>query len=305
MTVRKLTDYVLITLKGIAMGAADAVPGVSGGTIALVSGIYEELVGTISNINIDLFKLLLKGKIKEFWQNANGNFVLALGIGILVSYVSFMKLAKYLLEHHPILIWSFFLGLIIASIWYMAKQIQKWTPTLVLFLIIGIGIGYFLTTLPTAEANDNLAYFFFCAAIAICAMILPGISGTFILILLGAYSTLSTAVAEFDIKKLLVFVSGAVIGLLSFSKVLKWLLNKYHFQTFAVLTGLIIGSINQVWPWKKVLQTKTFGEKTVVIDDVNVWPSAFEGDNQLILAIILALIGFSLIFILERIASKK
>lgn len=305
MKVRQFKDYVFITLKGMAMGAADAVPGVSGGTIALVSGIYEELVGTISNINLGLFKLLFQGKFKAFWNKANANFVLALGIGVLASYVSFMKLAKYLLEYHPILIWSFFLGLIIASIWYMGKQIPKWTPILILFLVIGIGIGYFLTTLPTAEANGNLTYFFFCAAIAICAMILPGISGTFILILLGAYSTLSTAIADFDVKKILIFVSGAVIGLLSFSKILKWLLNKYHFQTFAVLTGLIIGSINQVWPWKKVLETKTFGDKTVVIDDINVWPSAFEGDNQLILAVILALIGFSLIFILEKVASKK
>lgn len=305
MKARKLVDYVLIGLKGMAMGAADAVPGVSGGTIALVSGIYEELVGTIGNINLALLKLLFQGKLKEFWTKANGNFVLALGAGVLVSYVTFMKLAKYLLENHPILIWSFFLGLIIASIWYMGKQIPKWNLSSVLFLILGIGLGYFLTTLPSSEASDNQLYFFICAAIAICAMILPGISGTFILILLGAYSTLSTAIADLDIKKILIFVSGAVIGLLSFSKVLKWLLNKYKFQTFAVLTGLIIGSINQVWPWKKVLETRTYGDKTVVVKDINVWPSAFEGDNQLLAAVILAIVGFSIIFILERTASKK
>ncbi|TMU57140.1 DUF368 domain-containing protein [Flagellimonas algicola] len=305
MKARKLIDYVLITLKGMAMGAADAVPGVSGGTIALVSGIYEELVQTIGNINLGLIKLLFQGKFKEFWSKANGNFILALGAGVLISYVSFMKLAKYLLEHHPILIWSFFLGLIVASIWYLGKQIPKWNLAMILFLILGIGLGYYLTTLPSAEVNDNQVYFFVCAAIAICAMILPGISGTFILILLGAYTTLSTAIADVDVKKLLVFVSGAVIGLLSFSKVLKWLLSKYKFQTFAVLTGLIVGSINQVWPWKKVLETKTFGDKTVVVDDVNVWPSAFEGNSQLLPAIILAIVGFSLIFILERTASKK
>ncbi|MCR9264733.1 MAG: DUF368 domain-containing protein [Flavobacteriaceae bacterium] len=305
MQVRRLADYIIITLKGMAMGAADAVPGVSGGTIALVSGIYKELVETIGNINYGLLQLLFKGKFRDFWQKANGNFILALGIGILVSYVSFMKLAKYLLEYHPILIWSFFLGLIAASIWYMAKQIPKWSLATIILMGVGIIIGYLLTTLPSAHTSDNLIYFFVCAAIAICAMILPGISGSFILILLGAYSTLSAAVSDFDIKRLLVFVAGAVIGLLSFSKVLKWLLNKYNTQTFAVLTGLIIGSINQIWPWKKVLETKTFGDKTIVVDDINVWPSAFEGDNQLILAIILAIIGFSLIFILERVASKK
>ncbi|MCL6265332.1 DUF368 domain-containing protein [Flagellimonas myxillae] len=305
MKARRLIDYVLITLKGMAMGAADAVPGISGGTIALVSGIYEELVQTIANVDLSLFKKLFQGRFKDFWRDANGNFVLALGAGVLISYVSFMKMAKYLLEYHPILIKSFFLGLIIASIWYIGKQIPKWTVTNIVFLILGVGIGYYLTTLPGAEVNDSSLYFFICAAVAICAMILPGISGTLILILLGAYSTLSTAIAELDFKKLLVFVSGAVIGLLSFSKVLKWLLRKYKFPTFAVLTGLIIGSIIQIWPWKKVLETKTFGDKTVVVDDVNVWPSAFEGDNQLFLAIVLAIVGFSLIFILERTASKK
>lgn len=305
MGARKLIDYAIITLKGMAMGAADAVPGVSGGTIALVSGIYEELVKTIANINLDLIKSLFKGEFRFFWKKANGNFVLALGIGIVLSYVSFMKLAKYLLEDHPILIWSFFLGLIVASIWYMAKQIPKWNSVILLFIGIGIVAGYLLTQLPVATTSGNLPYFFLCAAIAICAMILPGISGSFILILLGAYETLSTAIAEFDVKKIAVFVLGAAIGLLSFSKMLKWLLKKYNSQTFAALTGLIIGSIGQVWPWKKVLETKTFGDKVKVIDDINVLPSAFEGDPQLLLAIGLAIAGFSLIFILEKLASKK
>ena len=302
---RKLIDYAIVTLKGMAMGAADAVPGVSGGTIALVSGIYEELVKTIANVNVDLVRLLPQGKFKLFWEKANGNFALALGIGIILSYVSFMKLAKYLLEYHPILIWSFFLGLIIASIWYMAKQIPKWSIAMILFLLMGILCGYLLTQLPVSATNDNLPYFFLCAAIAICAMILPGISGSFILILLGAYGTLSTAIAEFDIKKLVVFVFGALIGLLSFSKLLKWLLKKYNSQTFAVLTGLIIGSIGQVWPWKKVLETKVFDDKTIPVKELNVSPFSFEGDPQLFAAIGLAIAGFCLIFILERVAAKK
>ncbi len=302
---RKPIDYTIIILKGMAMGAADAVPGVSGGTIALVSGIYEELVKTIANINVDLLKLLFSGKFKSFWEKANGNFVLALGIGIVLSYVSFMKLAKYLLEYHPILIWSFFFGLIVASIWYMAKQIPKWNLAIILFLGIGILFGYFLTQLPISATSNSLIYFFFCAAIAICAMILPGISGSFILILLGAYATLSAAIAEFNVKKLVVFILGALIGLLSFSKLLKWLLRKYNSQTFAVLTGLIIGSLGQVWPWKKVLETKVFENKIIPIKELNVSPFNFEGDPKLFASIGLAVAGFSLIFILERLATKN
>ncbi|MGB5419127.1 DUF368 domain-containing protein, partial [Algibacter sp.] len=196
---RRLKDYLIISFKGLAMGAADAVPGVSGGTIAFISGIYEELINTISNVNGALIKTLFNDGLKAFWVKANGNFLLALLSGIIISFVSFMKLAKYLLEHHPILIWSFFFGLIVASIYFVGKQITKWDLVSVLALIIGAGIAFYISKLPSLGTNENPWFLFLAGSIAICAMILPGISGSFILIILGAYKTLSNAIHDVDI----------------------------------------------------------------------------------------------------------
>lgn len=302
---RQLLDYVFITLKGIAMGAADVVPGVSGGTIAFISGIYEELISSINNINISLFTTLRKEGLKAFWDKANGNFLLALFSGIFISVLSLAKFLSWLLENQPILLWSFFFGLVLASIFFVGKEIKKWSIAAVVMFIFGAAIAYFITELPPNENVDSLPYLFLSGALAVCAMILPGISGAFILVLLGSYKTILDAVHERDVKIVITVALGAVFGLLSFARLLKWMFNHYKNITLALLTGFILGSLNKIWPWKKVLETKTFGDKTVVIDDINVLPGAFEGDNQLILAIILAIIGFSLIFILERVASKK
>jgi len=303
---RRFKDYLTISLKGIAMGAADAVPGVSGGTIAFISGIYEELISTISNVNISLFKTLFSEGIKPFWKQVNGNFILALLSGIIISYVSTMRLAKYLLEHHPILIWSFFFGLIVASIYFVGKQITKWNPSVIIALIIGAISAFYITSLPALANNDGLLYLFIAGAIAICAMILPGISGSFILIILGAYKTLSTAFHDFDIKKILIFTSGAIVGLLSFSHLLKWLFKHYHNITLAILTGFIFGSLNKVWPWKNTLSwyTDSKGIKEPLLQE-SISPFAFNGDNQIVFAIALMAIGFLTIFILERLGSKK
>lgn len=303
---RRFIDYVIISLKGLAMGAADAVPGVSGGTIAFISGIYEELVSSISNINGALFKTLFKDGIKAFWKQANGNFVLALMLGIIISFVSFMRLAKYLLEHHPVLIWSFFFGLIIASIYFIGKQIKKWNFAIVITLIIGAAIAFYITSLPILGNNDSDMFLFFAGAIAICAMILPGISGSFILIILGAYKTLSNAFNDFDIKRILIFVAGAVVGLLSFSHVLKWLFKKYHDITLALLTGFVLGSLNKVWPWKKTItwHTDSKGVESPLIQE-SVSPFSFDGESQLTIAIGLMILGFTTIFILEKLGSKK
>ncbi|MDO5970425.1 DUF368 domain-containing protein [Flavivirga aquimarina] len=303
---RRLTDYLIISLKGLAMGAADAVPGVSGGTIAFISGIYEELISSISNINISLFKTLFSKGIKAFWKQLNGNFLLALATGIIISFVSFMKLAKYLLENHPILIWSFFFGLIVASIYFVGKQISKWNIVVIIALIIGAGIAFYITRLPALASNESSLFLFLAGSIAICAMILPGISGSFILIILGAYKTLSDAIHDMDIKKLFIFTCGAVIGLLSFSHILKWLFKHYHNITLALLTGFIFGSLNKVWPWKETLtwHTNSKGVKTPVLQE-SISPFSFDGENQLLFAIILMIIGFLTIFILEKIGSKK
>jgi len=332
---RQFLDYLIITLKGIAMGAADAVPGVSGGTIAFISGIYEELINTISNVNLSLFKILKEDGLKSFWSKANGNFILALLLGIIVSFVSFMRLAKYLIEQHPILIWSFFFGLIVVSIYFVGKQITKWKPLTILAIIIGAAIAYYVTSLPSLAANSNPYYLLIAGAIAICAMILPGISGSFILVILGAYKTLSNAFHDFDLKRITLFAAGAIIGLLSFSHVLKWLFKNYHNTTLALLTGFILGSLNKVWPWKKtisvmvdktgdiipfssvselgtvsVFQKNTNDFETYkVVTEKSISPfqySEINGiDHQLIAAIALMVIGFLTIFILERIGSKK
>jgi putative membrane protein len=303
---RRFKDYLIISLKGIAMGAADAVPGVSGGTIAFISGIYEELISTISNINLSLFKTLFSKGLKPFWKDLNGNFITALMIGIVISFVSFMRLAKYLLENHPILIWSFFFGLIIASIYFVGKQITKWNISTISALIIGVVIAFYITTLPALASNDNSLYLFISGSIAICAMILPGISGSFILIILGAYKTLSDALHDFDIKKILIFAVGALVGLLSFSHLLKWLFKNYHNITLALLTGFIFGSLNKVWPWKETLtwHTNSKGIKTAVLQE-SVSPFSFNGESQIASAVTLMVIGFLTIFILEKIGSKK
>lgn len=303
---RRFKDYLIISFKGLAMGAADAVPGVSGGTIAFISGIYEELVSTISNVNISLFKTLFNKGLTDFWKQANGSFVFALLSGIIISYVSFMKMAKYLIENNPILIWSFFLGLIIASIYIVGKQITKWNLAVFVALAIGTLIAFFISTLPVLATSNSPYFLFFAGAIAICAMILPGISGSFILIVLGAYKTLGDAIQDIDVKKLIIFVSGAIIGLLSFSHVLKWLFKHYHNITLALLTGFIFGSMNKVWPWKETLSwhTNSKGIRTPLIQE-SISPFSFNGDNQLVFAIILVVLGFLTIFILEKAGSNK
>jgi putative membrane protein len=303
---RRFIDYCIITLKGIAMGAADAVPGVSGGTIAFISGIYEELISTISGVNLSLLKTLKKDGFWVFWKQLNGHFLVALLSGIIISFITFMRLAKYLIEYHPILIWSFFFGLIVASIFFVGKQIKKWKFSVFIGLIIGAVSAYYISTLPAFEGNDHPFFLFFAGAIAICAMILPGISGSFILVILGAYKTLSDALHDFDFKKIALFTLGAIIGILSFSHLLKWLFKHYHNFTLAVLTGFIFGSLDKIWPWKEVLTWRqNLAGKQVPFLEKSISPFSYEGNSQLLFAISLMVIGFLTIFILERIGSKK
>ena len=304
MEIRKFKDYIFITLKGIAMGAADVVPGVSGGTIAFISGIYEELITSINNINLDLFKSIRTDGIKGFWEKANGNFLLALFTGIFISLFSLATLVSWLLENEPVLLWSFFFGLVLASVFFVGKEITKWNPQSVIAIIVGAVIAYYITTLPPNENIDSLPFIFLSGAVAVCAMILPGISGAFILVLLGSYKTILDAVHEKDIKVIITVATGAIFGLLSFAKLLKWMFNNYKNMTLALLTGFIIGSLNKIWPWKRILETKIFGDKKIIID-TNTSPFNYDGDPQILYAIIAALVGFSLIFILEKTASKK
>lgn len=303
---RRFKDYAVISLKGIAMGAADAVPGVSGGTIAFISGIYEELIDTISGVNLTLFKTLKKDGFATFWKQLNGNFLVALLTGIFISFVSFMRLAKYLIEHQPILIWSFFFGLIVASVYFVGKQITKWNAATIVAFVIGALAAYYISQLPSMANNENPYFLFFAGALAICAMILPGISGAFILVILGAYKTLSDALHDFDFKKVGIFAVGALVGILSFSHVLKWLFKHYHNVTLAILTGFIFGSLNKIWPWKDVLiwTTNSEGVRMPLVEK-SIPPFNYDGDPQLIYAIILMVIGFLTILILEKLGDKK
>ncbi len=287
------------------MGAADVVPGVSGGTIAFISGIYEELITSINSIDLSLFGTLRKEGFKSFWKKINGNFLLAIFTGIFISVFSLAKFLSWLLENKPILLWSFFFGLVLASVFFVGKEIKKWNMGTISIFIAGAAVAFIITELPPNENVESLPYLFLSGALAVCAMILPGISGAFILVLLGSYKTILDAVHEKDIKIVLTVAIGAIFGLLSFARLLKWMFSHYKNLTLALLTGFILGSLNKIWPWKKVLQTKTFGDKTIVTDEMNIWPWSFEGDNQLALAIVLAITGFSLIFILEKTASKK
>lgn len=302
---RSLREYFSITLKGMAMGAADVVPGVSGGTIAFISGIYEELISTISGVDLSLLKTWKNEGFKAMWLQLNGGFIVSLFLGILISVFTLMRLANYLLQNHPVLIWSFFFGLVLASIWYVGKQIPKWNFKIIIALILGAAVALYVTSLPPMGSSDSTLFMFIAGAIAVCAMILPGISGAFILVLLGAYRPVTEAAHNFDIKTLAIVGAGAVFGLLSFSKILKWLFTHYTSLTLAVLTGFIAGSLNKIWPWKKVLEVAKFDDKEIVINETSVLPWNFEGDAQLLFSVILMLAGFGLIFLLESLASNQ
>ena len=302
---RSFKDYAIISLKGMAMGAADVVPGVSGGTIAFISGIYEELIDSINKVNLKSLKLLKDEGLKAFWKEVNANFLLALLIGIGISVVSFAKLIRHLLENHPILIWSFFFGLVLASIIYVAKKISRWYAGTVFMLLAGCLIAYFITTLSPQEAVVTYPFVFLSGALAICAMILPGISGSFILLLLGMYKPVLDAIHFKDFGLIAVLMAGAVVGLLSFSRLLKWLFDHYENLTLAVLTGFIIGSLNKIWPWKHVLESEVINGKVKILKEESVLPLSFDGDPQLSWAILLGIAGFAFILLLERLADKK
>jgi putative membrane protein len=303
---RTIKDFIVIGLKGMAMGAADVVPGVSGGTIAFISGIYEELLTSISNVNFSLLKTLKSNGIKAAWKQVNGSFLVSLFIGIFVSIVSLAKAIKWMLENEPILLWSFFFGLVLASIIYIAKQITKWNVFTFILLVIGAGLAFYITTLnPLVTENSSPLFIFLAAALAICAMILPGISGAFILVLLGAYKPVLAAVNNRDFSTIAIVGAGAVVGLLTFSKVLKWLFTNFKNYTLAVLTGFIIGSMNKIWPWKETLTWRTNSHGIEVpLNEQSVSPFHFE-DNQLLFAILLAIVGFGLILLLEKLAVKE
>ena len=307
---RNIKDYLIIALKGMGMGAADVVPGVSGGTIAFITGIYQELINSIKSVNMKSLKLLLQLKIKDFWTAVNGTFLLSLFIGIGISVLSLAKILKHLLENQPILIWSFFFGLIVASAIFVGKNIKRWSVGKVISLLIGAVIAYLITIISPAEANTSYWFIFVSGAIAICAMILPGISGSFILVLLGMYKFILQSVSDLKLAVIAVFMGGAAIGIVAFSNILSWLLKKYYELTIAMLAGFMIGSLNKVWPWKEVVETfvDRHGEIKPLVEK-NILPGTYEqitGNEALLLySILLAVAGFLVIVLFERFSKPE
>lgn len=297
-----------LLLKGIAMGAADVVPGVSGGTIAFITGIYEELLATIAGINLTTFKTLKTDGVKGFWKAINGNFLLPLIFGIAISIISLAHAVTYALENHPLLVWGFFFGLVVASTIVVGKTIKKWNFKLFVSLILGAAFAFWITTLNPGEGSSQSWYIFVSGVLAICAMILPGISGAFILLLLGSYNTILTAIKSLDVTTAAIFAIGCVTGLLSISKLLSWAFKHYHNLMISVLTGFLIGSLNKLWPWKNTISTRvnSHGEIVPFIQQ-NVSPLDFEilvNNNQLFGVISMAIGGVVLVLGLEFLGAR-
>lgn len=287
----------------MAMGAANVIPGVSGGTIALITGIFEELIDSIKSFNLTAVKLLLSGKLKAFAAHINLNFLIAVFLGIGISIVSVAKLFDYLFQHYPIYIWSFFFGLILCSIYFVGKTIGKVSVGVVVSFLLGTGAALAISFLTPASENDAIWYLFICGIVAACSMILPGLSGSFVLILLGNYQlVMIEAVNKMDIKTLAPVAIGAIIGLLGFSHVLSWVFKKFKDQTIALLTGFILGSLPILWPWKEAI-IKVFETKEKVIGYNWNLPNGFS--TQTIIAIALMVVGIATIWFMEHLGSSK
>ncbi|MBQ6178330.1 MAG: DUF368 domain-containing protein [Bacteroidales bacterium] len=278
------------------MGAANVIPGVSGGTIALLTGIFNELIEALNAImSVSTWKLLIKGQFKEFWETIHGTFLLWLAIGVVISVFSLAKLMEYVLAHHPVQTWAFFFGLIVVSAVFMLSDIKGWKGKEVAWLVLGIALGAFICLLSPTETTSDMWFIAVCGAIAICTMILPGISGSFILVLLGKYEYIMKAVSDLNIPVLLVFAVGCVIGIVAFSKFLHWLIGKYEKQTLLVLIGFTIGALVKVWPWADKVACETAN----VLNGQPVKALHIGG------AVLWALIGAGLVLALELLTRKK
>lgn len=320
MPQRNLLQYLLITAKGLAMGAADVVPGVSGGTIAFISGIYEELIETIHKFDLGFFKIWKRQGLSEAWKEYNLSFLLALFSGVFISILSFAKLITWLLEVYPIMVWSFFFGLVVASIVFVGKQVERWHLSTISAVLIATAFSYVITIAEPVASPDSTWFLFFAGFVAIIAMILPGISGAFILLLLGAYTTVIGTITQLiegvsslngsviwtALGKISIFALGAVLGLKIFSRALNWMFKHHKDLILAILTGFMVGALNKIWPWKRVLQYRTnHGGEKIPFLEKSILPQNFDGNPFLFYAILFAVIGFLTIYLLERIASKK
>lgn len=302
---RTAGEYAGLFLRGFLMGSADVVPGVSGGTIAFIVGIYEELIESIRAAGRPPFwKALLRLRIGEALQAVNAGFLIALLSGILLAVFSLAKGLEWLLVNQPVYLWSFFFGLVLASVWTVSSHVPRWSLSLIAALIAGTVGAYLLVGLVPLQTPESPWYLFLSGVLAICAMILPGISGSFILVLLGKYHFILGAVNQRDFVTIALVGAGAVIGLVSFAQVLGWLFKRYHDLAVALLTGLMLGSLRKIWPWKEVLATITDRHGALIPTvEANILPATF--GSEVLIALGLAIVGFVAVVILDRLANKE
>ncbi len=301
---RSLSDYLLLASKGFCMGASDVVPGVSGGTMAFILGIYEELINAIKSFDLKSLQLLLTLKVRPFLDRISWKFLISVGIGILTAIFTLSKVLSWLLQNKPVLIWSFFLGLILASVLSVSRRVEVWRLSTWTCLSGGILGTYFLVGLVPVSTPNEPWFLFISGAVAICAMILPGISGAFILVLLGKYQIVLEAVNQRDLTVLLLVFMGACVGITIFSRLLSWLFKKYHDFTVALLTGFMLGSLRKVWPWKETIKSVTdIKGKVIPIIQENIFPSLW--NIEVTNAICLITIGFLIVFSMDYLAARK
>ncbi len=306
---RSVKDYIKLFLKGVAMGGADVVPGVSGGTIAFITGIYETLLNAIKSFDAEALRLLFQFKLTALWRHVNASFLLTLLSGIFLSIITLAKVIHHLLEHYPIQLWSFFFGLIVISAVSVSREITRWPGGVILSGLVGVVIAYWVTEATPTDTPTDLWFIFLSGAIAICAMILPGISGSFILLILGKYTYVLGAVNDRNLIVIAVFALGCAVGILSFARVISWMLQRYHNVAVALLAGFMIGSLNKIWPWKVIVSTRinSSGEEVPFITK-NVWPGTYmemTGEPAYFWqSLLFMLLGIAIVVVLERLATR-
>ena len=304
MTSQSLSNYLILGTKGFCMGAANVVPGVSGGTMALILGIYEELINAIHSLNLKFLRLIALLKIREAISSVSWPFLLPVGLGILLATLSLAKALSWLLHNYPVIVWSFFFGLILSSVFAVAKVIKEWRIPIFIATGLGAFVAYFLFGLMPAATPDASWFIFLSGFLAICAMILPGVSGAYVLVLLGKYYYILEAINNKDLGTLLVLIAGALVGLLSFVRIIGWLLKRHHDLTMAILIGLMLGSLRKMWPWKETLTTffDSHGKQIPALQ-INTLPPSL--NSEVYLAFLLMFVGFLVVFILNKIGVRS
>ncbi len=296
----------LLSLKGLCMGSADVIPGVSGGTMALITGIYEDLLAAIKSINMTALKKLLSGDVKGALALVHLRFLFFLFLGIGTAILSFARLMNFLINHYPVFTWSLFFGLIVASILVVGRKVNPWNVSTGLSFLAGTVAAWLIVGLIPVSTPEDLWFIFVSGFIAICAMLLPGLSGAFILLIIGKYefltATLKNPFLPANAAVIIVYCAGTAVGILCFSRVLKWLLDNWHNTTMAFLTGLMAGALRKIWPWKEALETVIIRGEPHVLREQNILPPAF--DTVFLTALLLAIIGFILVLILEYLSNR-